>query len=135
LNPLNGSFAPPLTNAIGTPIASITSSNFQLITGTVLQYVFLAAGLAGLFVKPRQWSHWMGLLALFFAYTCSVIVGIGLWQTYAADPGLVGRYGLSAAPLLALALVVGIRGRWVLYGLWTFALSLFGLLFFYLLSR
>jgi hypothetical protein len=63
------------------------------------------------------------------------MVGIGQWQTYAVNPELIGRYGLSAAPLLALALVVAIRGRWVLYGLWTFSLSLFGLSFFYLLSR
>ena len=135
LNPLNGSFSAPLTNAKGVPIASLASSNLQPITGTLLQYLLLAGGLAGLFVKPRKWAHWMGLLALLFAYIATAMVGIGQWQTYAVNPELIGRYGLSAAPLLALALVVAIRGRWVLYGLWTFSLSLFGLSFFYLLSR
>jgi hypothetical protein len=135
LNPLNGSFSAPLTNAKGVPISSVVSANLQPITGTLLQYLLLAGGLAGLFVKPRKWVHWMGLLALFFAYIVSALVAIGFWQTYAVNPELVGRYALSAAPLLALALVVAIRGRWVLYGLWTFSLSLFGLSFFYLLSR
>ena len=55
-------------------------------------------------------------------YIGGVLLGLGLWWTYNVDPGLVGRYGLSVAPLLALSLVAAVRGKWILRTLWGFSL-------------
>jgi hypothetical protein len=134
LNPVAGSFSAFRTNAIGTPIGRDQSLNIQAITSTFLTYLFLAGGLAGLFVQRRRWNHWLGLLSLPVLYVGGIVLGIGLWRTYHIDPSISGRYGLSVVPLLALALVVNVRGRWVLAALWTFAVALVGLSYFYMLA-
>jgi hypothetical protein len=134
LNPLNGSYDPFRTTATGTVLGTPSSLSFELITGIVLQYLFIAAGFGGLFVRRRQWSHWLGLLSICLLFVVGVILGIGIWRTYNADPGLSGRYGLSAAPLLALALVSAVRGRWVIAGLWVLSITLCGLTFWYIFA-
>jgi hypothetical protein len=74
------------------------------------------------------------LLSICLLFVVGVILGIGIWRTYNADPGLSGRYGLSAAPLLALALVSAVRGRWVIAGLWVLSITLCGLTFWYIFA-
>lgn len=113
---------------------STASQNLQAITATVLEYVLIAGGLAGIFVRRRNWEHWLGLLTLPVLYIGGLILGIGLWITYNATPGLSGRYGLALVPFLVLALVASTRGKWILSGLWIFALATLGLTFFYMLS-
>jgi hypothetical protein len=134
LNPLNGSFSAFRTAANGTVLGTQNSLDVEAITGPLLQYLFLAAGVGGLFAARRRWSHWLGLLSLFFLVVVGVVLGVGIWHTYNADPGLSGRYGLSAAPLLALALVASVRGRWVIAGLWAFSIGLLGLTFWYIFA-
>jgi hypothetical protein len=133
-NPLNGSYAPYRTTRTGVVLGTVNSMNLESITGTLLQYLFLGAGLAGLFVRRRRWSHWLGLLTLAFLYLVGFTLGVSAWHTYNADPGLSGRYGLSAAPLLGLALAAGARSRAVVVGLWVFSVILFGLNLWYSLA-
>jgi len=134
LQPLTGSYDPFRTTNSATPPMSSVSVDLQMIVATALQYLLLAGGLAGLFVIRRQWSHWVGLVTLPALYFGGVAVGIAIFITYDADPSISGRYALSLAPFLVLALIASIRGRWVERGLWIFALSSFGLGFFFLLS-
>jgi hypothetical protein len=135
LNPLANSYAPFRTNDVGSEIGSAVSLNLQAITAKLIEYLFVAAGLGLAFVgKPRQWSHWLGAASLAALYLGGLVLGIGLWRTYNVDPSLAGRYGLSVAPLLGLALMAGLRGRWMVGALWAFALSLFGLTVVYIMA-
>ena len=134
LNPLANSFYVFRTDAAGSEIGPFAIRNLQPITASVLEYLFVAGGLAGLFVKARKWNHWLGLISLITLYFGGIVVGIGLWKTYGTDPSVSGRYGLAVAPLLAIALVVSLRGRWVLSTLWAFSVALFGITFVYMLA-
>jgi hypothetical protein len=82
-------------------------------------------------VRPRRWSHWLGLVSLPVLYIGGFVVSVGLWWTFRIAPSNSARYGLCVAPLLALALVASVRGRWAVNGLWIFAVALFGLTVFY----
>jgi hypothetical protein len=136
LTPATGSFDPFRSNNSATvPATSALAQHLQTITGLLLGYLFIAGGAAGLFVRRRQWNHWLGLLSLPALFVGGIVLGVGIWLTYDADPGLSGRYGLPLLPFLALALVASARGKWVLGGLWTVAVGLCGLDFFYLLAR
>jgi hypothetical protein len=130
-NPLNGAYAPFRTTKTGVVLGTYDSMNLESMTGTILQYLFLGAGVAGLFVRHRKWFHWLGLLSLASLFAVGLVLGIGSWRTFDIDPGLSGRYGLSGAPLLALALAAGARSRWVVAGLWVFSAVLVGLTIWY----
>ncbi|HVB91470.1 MAG TPA: hypothetical protein VND70_05155 [Acidimicrobiales bacterium] len=134
LNPLAGSYAPFRTNAIGTPAGTFDSLNLQPITATLTEYLFLAVGLTGIFVTPRRWPHWLGLLSLLVLYVGGIVLGFGVWHTYSADPSVGGRYGLCVAPLLALALASIVRSWGAVVGLWVFSIATVGLTYFYLLA-
>ena len=47
---------------------SVQSANLATIAATLLMYLLVAGGLAGLFVRRRQWFHWMGLVAVPLLY-------------------------------------------------------------------
>jgi hypothetical protein len=134
LNPLTGSYAPFRTNATGTSIGSSNTLDLQAITATLVEYLVIAGGLSGIFAKRKNWAHWTGLLSLVLLYLGGMVLGIGLWRTYDVDPSLSGRYGLSVAPLLALALASTLRGRWIVGGLWVFSTAVCGLTWMYLLA-
>jgi hypothetical protein len=106
---------------------SVQSANLAIIAATLLMYLLVAGGLAGLFVRRRQWFHWMGLVTVPLLYVGGVALGISIWRTYNTDPGLSGRYGMSLAPLLALSLCAACRGKWPLRVIWLFGLLSFGL--------
>jgi len=110
---------------------SVLSANLEAIAGTLLMYLLVAGGLAGLFVRRRQWFHWMGLFTVPLLYAGGVALGISIWRTYNTDPGLSGRYGMSMAPLLALSLCAACRGKWALRVIWLFGLLSFGLSFYF----
>jgi len=117
LAPATGSFDPLRSDQ------SMQSGNLEIITGTLLMYLLVAGGLAGLFVRRRQWFHWLGLTTVPLLYVGGVALGISIWHTYNTDPGLSGRYGMS----LALALCAACRGKWPLRAIWLFGLVSFGL--------
>jgi hypothetical protein len=98
---------------------------------TVIEYLLrmllLAGGLAGLFVRRRDWYHVLGLLTIPMLYIGGVALGVAVWYAYNADPGLAGRYAMALAPLLIVTLVAAARGKWAFRGLWTFAVLTFTL--------
>ncbi len=85
--------------------------------------MLIAGGFSGFFVAARKWNHWLGLTTLGSLVITGTLLGTSVALTYKIDPGISGRYGLAAAPLLVLALVAGIRGVWIIRGLWLFALA------------
>jgi hypothetical protein len=121
LAPATGSYDPLRAHQ------SVQSGDLAAITGTLLMYLLVAGGLAGLFVRRRQWFHWLGLASVALLYIGGVALGISIWRTYNTDPGLSGRYGMSLAPFLALALCAACHGKWPLRALWLFGLLSFGL--------
>ena len=129
LAPATGSYDPLRSDQ------SVQSGNLEIITGTLLMYLLVAGGLAGLFVRRRQWFHWLGLTTVPLLYVGGVALGISIWHTYNTDPGLSGRYGMSLAPLLALALCAACRGKWPLRTIWVFGLLSFGLSLSFTLVR
>jgi hypothetical protein len=102
-------------------------SNLQVVLADLLRFLLIAGALAGLFVSPRRWSHWLGLLIIPVLLAGGLMFGLGLRINYNIDPSLSARYALPAAPLLILTLIAVVRGRWVVRGLWTFGLVSFGL--------
>jgi hypothetical protein len=133
LNPLGGAYFSFHTNATGLDVGPALSLNLQHITATASEYLLLGAGLAIAFVRRKTWAHWTGFLSLVVLYVGGIVLGIGIWLTYRCDPALSSRYGLAIAPLLVLALVALVRGRWVLASLWAYAVSVFALAFVFMI--
>ena len=86
--------------------------NAQAPFYSMLSFLLIASGLAGLFVSPRRWQHTLGLIAVPSLYIGGVVFGLGLMTTYDIDPGLSGRYALSLGALLVLVLAASLTGRW-----------------------
>jgi hypothetical protein len=126
----------PLTSDIAVSLTSPSTlgTDAQAPLHTMLGLVFVAAGLAGLFVVRRQWPHVLGLVSTAALYGGGVAFGAGLLLTYGGDPGLSGRYGLSVAPLLALALAGALAGPWAVRAAGAFALVLVGVTFVAMLT-
>lgn len=134
LAPLTDAYSPFRSSAAATPPESFTSQNLQPIFATAITYLVVAGSAAALFVRRRQWSHWLGLVSMPVLFLGGIVLGVGIWRTYAANPGLDGRYGLSVAPLLILALVGSVRSLWPRIGLWAFGLITFSLSFYFMFS-
>jgi hypothetical protein len=119
LTPLTGA-STPFRSSNGTISAeSARTVNLAPVLATVLGYVTLAGGLSGLFIAPRRWFHWMGLVTVPSLYVGGVALGYVLHYSYKIDPQVGSRYGLAVAPFLVLALVGSATGQWVVRGLWT----------------
>lgn len=134
LTPLTQGFTSFRSSAsLAAPI-SFASGNLQVIFGTLLGFLLIAAAAAGAFVNRRRWDHWVGLLTLGVLYAGGIAVGVGFWRTYGANPGLIGRYGLSMGPFLAVVLVAALRGRWAKYCVAVFSVATFVLTFYFMLA-
>jgi hypothetical protein len=118
LQPLTGDLAVSLVSA------ATLDRDAQRPLYALLGFVVVSAGLAGLFVTPRRWPHVLGLIAVPALYLGGVALGLSLLVTYQIDPGLGGRYGLSIAPLLVLALAAALEGRWAQRAVATLGLAL-----------
>jgi hypothetical protein len=101
------------------------NQNLQVVLADLLRFLLLAGALAGLFVSPRRWFHWLGLLIVPILLAGGFLFGLGLRINYSIDPSLSARYALPVAPLLILTLIAAVRGRWVVRGLWAFGLASF----------
>jgi hypothetical protein len=134
LAPLTNSYAAYRSAATALPPESTLSQELQLVMSTVLQFAVLAGALAWLFVRPRLWSHWLGIVALPALYVGGVVLGVSVYLTYHADPGLSGRYGLSVAPLLVLGLIGSLQGRVARVLLGAFAVVSVGMSFYFMLA-
>jgi len=113
LGPVTDSFVSPAT----------LSQDLQVYFYGLLKIMLIAGAFSGFFVAARKWNHWLGLTTLGSLIIVGTLLGVSVSFTYKIDPGISGRYGLAAAPLLVLALVAGIRGVWIIRGLWLFALA------------
>jgi len=118
----------PTTDSYVSP--ATLGSNLQVVLADLLRFLLIAGALAGLFVSPRRWFHWLGLVIVPVLFAGGFLFGLGLRINYAIDPGLSARYALPAAPLLILTLIAAVRGKWVVRGLWAFGLASFALTFF-----
>jgi hypothetical protein len=134
LAPLTGSYDAFRTSAAAVPAEGLLSQNLQVLMGSALQYLILAGGLAWLFVRPRRWSHWLGVVALPVLYVGGVLLGASVYFTYDVNPQLSGRYGLSLAPVLVLGLIGSLRGRWAFRLLGIFAVASVALSFYFMLD-
>jgi hypothetical protein len=134
LRPLTGSFDIFRTTDQVLPRSGALSVQLQSVMATVLEYVVVAGGLAGLFVRRREWFHWLGLTTLSVLYLGGILLGLSLYLTYDINPSLSGRYGMALAPMLLVALVASVRGAWALWGLWILGLVTFCLSFYFLLG-
>ena len=118
----------PLTNLAGGFVQlspEQLNQNIQAPFYALLGFFLIAGGLGGLFVSPRRWYHALGLVSVPALYFGGVVFGVSLMLTYDTDPGLSGRYGLSMAPLLMLAGVAALRGRWAQWTVAGFAGAFF----------
>ena len=132
--PVTASYAAFRSSARAVPPESLQSINLQAIMAKLLEYLLLAGGLAGLFVRRRAWYHWLGLVSVPLLYVGGVALGVSIWRSYAMDPGLSGRYGIAVAPFLAVALVAALRGIWLERGVWAFAILTFALSIYFMLA-
>ena len=116
--PLTGAATPFRSSSGLTSAESARTANLAPVLATVLVYVTLAGGLSGLFVAPRRWFHWVGLVTVPALFVGGVAMGYVMHYSYKIDPSVGSRYGLALAPFLVLALVGAVRGRWTVWGLW-----------------
>ena len=109
-------FLEPLTSEPAPTLASAETlgQDAQRPFHVALSFVLIGAGLAGLFVSPRRWHHALGLIAVPALYVGGVAIGLAFMVALDTDAGagVSGRYGMSVAPLLLLALAASLRGRW-----------------------
>jgi hypothetical protein len=103
--------------------------NVQAPFYAALTFLLMGAGVSGLFVAARRWSHVLGLIGVTALYVGGVVFGIGLMITYDIDPGLSGRYALSLGALLLLVLAASLSGRWTQRALALYAGAFFATTF------
>jgi hypothetical protein len=127
----------PLTHLAG-GFVSLSSDTLarsvQVPFDAMLTLLLVGGALAGLFVSPRRWPHALGLIAVPMLYFGGVAFGLALMKTYDADPGLSGRYGLAMGPVLMLALVGSLEGRWAQRAVALFAAAFYCTTFVVMLS-
>ena len=131
-------FLQPVTQELSVSLVSAPTlgQDAQLPLQTALAFLLIGGGLAGLFVSPRRWPHVLGLLSVPALYVGGVILGLGfMWgfDTNAGE-GVSGRYGMSLAPLMLLALAASLRGRWALGAVSFIAVASFVVTFVVLLG-
>lgn len=131
LTPLTGVGAAYRSTATG---ATAGPADAEVVTAALLEFLVLGGALAWLFVRPRRWVHWIGLVSLPVLYLGGVAIAESSWLLHHTYPGLVGRYGLSVAPLLILGLVGSLRGRWAVAAAGTFAVGYAALVPYFLLG-
>lgn len=122
-------FLHPVTDELAVSLVSAPTlgQDAQRPLQAALTFILIGGGLAGLFVAPRRWPQVVGLLSVPALYLGGVVLGLGfMWgfDTNAGE-GISGRYGMSVAPLLLLALAASLRGRWAVGAVGLIALASF----------
>lgn len=85
----------------------------------------IAVGLSALFVSPRRWPNVLGLLSMGLLVIGALVMAVGFIILYDQDPDPSPRYGISLAPMFALALGAAVVGRWGRGAVVAFAAVLF----------
>jgi hypothetical protein len=70
----------------------------------ILRTLLLVGALLGVFVRPRQWFHRLGLSTLAAMIAGGVTLAIGFYVFLNENPETASRYGLAVVPLLGVAL-------------------------------
>jgi len=125
LTPLTGSFDPLRSSSHALIDEPIRIQNLAYVLSAALVYALAAGAAGGFFVSTRRWYHWMGLVSIPVLYLGGVALGYAIHWSYNVDPSVSGRYGLAMAPLLIVALVASVRGRWVVGLLWCLGVAAF----------
>jgi hypothetical protein len=122
-------FLQPVTEELSVSLVSAQTlgQDAQRPLQAALAFLLIGGGLAGMFVSPRRWPHVVGLLSVPALYLGGVILGLGFIMGFDtnAGAGISGRYGMSLAPLLLLAMAASLRGRWALGAVGFIALASF----------
>jgi hypothetical protein len=120
-------FFQPLTDDLAVALVSSATlhQDLQQPLHAALSFLVMGAALAGLFVVPRRWPHVLGLISVPLLYVGGAAFGMAVVRTYDSNPGLSGRYALSLAPLLVLALAASLRGVWPVRAVAVFAVVSF----------
>jgi hypothetical protein len=109
-------FLRPITDetAVGLVSGATLGQPVQRPFTVGIAFLLIAGGLAGLFVNQRRWQHVVGLISVPALYFGGVVLGLGFMLGFGTDAGggISGRYGMSVAPLLFVALAASLRGRW-----------------------
>jgi hypothetical protein len=126
---VGATFLHPVTDELAVNLVSGPTLNqeVQRPLYAALAFLLIGGGLSGMFVSPRRWPHVLGLISVPALYLGGVILGIGFiigFDTNAGS-GISGRYGMSVAPLLLLALAASLRGRWAVGAVGFIALASF----------
>jgi hypothetical protein len=118
-------FFQPLTDQVFS--AATLGQDAQQPFRTALAFLLIGGGLGGLFVSPRTWAHVLGLISVPALYFGGVAIGLGFIVGFGTDAGagVSGRYAMSVAPLILLALAASLRGRWPVGAVATLAVSSF----------
>lgn len=125
LTPLTGSFDPFRSSSHALIDEPVRMQNLAYVLSAALVYALAAGAAGGFFVTTRRWHHWMGLISIPVLYLGGVAFGYAIHWSYNVDPSVTGRYGLAMAPLLIVALVASVRGRWVVGLLWCLGAAAF----------
>ena len=125
LTPLTGSFDPFRSSSHALIDEPVRMQNLAYVLSAALVYALAAGAAGGFFVTTRRWYHWMGLVSIPVLYLGGVALGYAIHWSYNVDPSVSGRYGLAMAPLLIVALVASVRGRWVVGLLWCLGVAAF----------
>ncbi len=125
LTPLTGSFDPFRSSSHAFIDEPVRMQNLAYVLSAALVYALAAGAAGGFFVTTRRWYHWMGLVSIPVLYLGGVALGYAIHWSYNVDPSVSGRYGLAMAPLLIVALVASVRGRWVVGLLWCLGAAAF----------
>jgi len=122
LSPLTGSFS-AYQNVYPHSMGFSNLLDIEAVLVALTGYLLVAGGLSGMFVVRRSFSNLLGLMVLPCLYLGGLFLGISIWISYNADPGLGSRYGMSLAPLLVLALIGSIKGNWTTVLIWFIGLA------------
>jgi hypothetical protein len=120
-------FFQPLTDDLAVAVVSSATlgQDVQQPLHATLSFLLMGSALAGLFVVPRRWPHVLGLISVPLLYAGGAAFGLAVVRTYGTNPGLSGRYALSLAPLLIIALAASLQGTWPVRAVAVFAVVSF----------
>jgi hypothetical protein len=134
INPFTATPAPDFQwTAAGVEPASGMSAAIQSLDGTLINTWTIAAGFIWMFIKEASWPKWAGAVALPWTYIGGLGIGVSLWFTYHFSSSLPGRYGLSMAAMLMLALIGALQGNAAKRVFAVFSLATFGCAFWFIL--
>jgi hypothetical protein len=97
--------------AAGVVHTTVGLARIQKLNAYIVSALLLTAGFAWLIPGRRTWAQWLGVTSMLTLFFGGWALGISILLTYGFNTSLPGRYGLSIAVLLTLALIGVLEGR------------------------